>query len=70
MIKAYKPDKKKTTTKSAKTLTPQLRKIQDNLASNLSSRVKLKLGKKGKGEIVIYFHSDEDLERLTELLSE
>lgn len=70
LIKSYKPNKKKTPTKNTKSLSPQLRKIQDNLASNLSSRVKLKLGKKGNGEIIIYFHSDEDLERLTELLSE
>ncbi len=70
LIKQYKPGKKKTTTKKSKVLNPQMRKLQDNLSSSLSSRVKLKLGKKGNGEIVIYFHSDEDLERLTELLSE
>ncbi|MGB1247820.1 MAG: ParB/RepB/Spo0J family partition protein [Chitinophagales bacterium] len=44
-------------------------KIQDNLASNLSSRVKIKLGKKGSGEIVVYFHSDDDLERLTDIMA-
>ena len=50
-------------------LTYDQQKIQDHLESNLSSRVKLKPGKKGSGEIVIYFHSDDDLERITELLS-
>jgi len=68
LIKAYKPNAKKTK-KAVQSLSPQLRKVQEELASTLSTRVKLKKGKKGTGEIVIYFHSDEDLERLTGLLS-
>lgn len=69
LIKDFKPEKeKKATTKSKAKLNPIQQKIQDNLASNLSSRVKLKQSKKGNGEIVIYFHSEEDLERIAELL--
>ena len=45
-------------------------KVQDKIASNLSSRVKLKVSKKGNGEIVVYFHNDDDLERLMEMLTE
>ena len=68
LIKSYKPDTKKTK-KSVKTISPELRKVQEKIASNLSTRVKLKKGKKGSGEIVIYYHSDEDLERLSDILS-
>lgn len=70
LIKSYKPTKSvSAAAKSSKVLTYDHQKIQDHLASNLSSRVKIKPGKKGTGEIVIYFHSDDDLERITELLS-
>lgn len=70
LIKDYKPASAKKAKKPVQSLSAEMRKIQENLASNLSTRVKLKKGKKGTGEIVIYFHSDEDLERLTEMLSE
>jgi len=70
LIKNYKPTKSvKAAAKTSKVLTYDQQKIQDHLASNLSSRVKIKPGKSGTGEIVIYFHSDDDLERITELLS-
>jgi ParB family transcriptional regulator, chromosome partitioning protein len=63
-----KPAKKADNDKSSK-LPYAYQKVQDKIASELSSRVKLKLGKKGSGEIVIYFHSDDDLERISDLLS-
>jgi ParB family chromosome partitioning protein len=63
-----KPSKKATEQKETK-LPYAYQKVQDKIASGLSSKVKLKLGKKGSGEISIYFHSDDDLERLTELLA-
>lgn len=70
LIKNYKPSSPKKVSQAAKpSLSYQHQKWQDHLASSLSSRVKLKLGQKGTGEIVIYFHSDEDLERIAELLS-
>lgn len=70
LIKNYKPTKSvSAAAKTSQVLTYDQQKIQDHLASNLSSRVKIKPGKKGTGEIVIYFHSDDDLERITELLS-
>lgn len=70
LIKNYKPTKSvAAAAKTSKVLTYDQQKIQDHLASNLSSRVKIKPGKSGTGEIVIYFHSDDDLERITELLS-
>ncbi|MGB0885703.1 MAG: ParB/RepB/Spo0J family partition protein [Chitinophagales bacterium] len=70
LIKTYKPTKGiKSAVKENKKLNYDQQKMQDHLESTLSSRVKLKPGKKGSGEIVIYFHSNEDLERITDLLS-
>ena len=46
----------------------QMQKIQDDLASKFSSRVKLKLGAQGNGVIEIPFLSEEDLSRILEML--
>jgi len=42
--------------------------VQDNLRHFFGAKVLLKTGDKGKGQIVIPFHSDEDLNRLLDLL--
>lgn len=58
--------------KGGKDKTPmsfQLQKIEDDLASKFSSRVKLNLkSTKGKGAIEIPFESEDDLSRILELL--
>ena len=46
----------------------QIQKIQDDLASKFSSRVKLKVGNKGAGSIEIPFMSQDDLGRILEML--
>ena len=46
----------------------QVQKIQDDLASKFSSRVKLKLGDQGKGTIEIPFLSEDDLTRILEIM--
>ena len=46
----------------------QIQKIQDDLASKFSTRVKLKLGSQGKGTIEIPFLSENDLSRILEML--
>ena len=43
-------------------------KLQDRLASNLSAKVQIKPKQNGSGEITIYFHNDDDLERLSDFL--
>ncbi len=44
-------------------------KVEDDLASRFATRVKLKVsGKKGDGAIEIPFHSEDDLNRILELL--
>lgn len=46
----------------------QIQKIQDDLASKFNTRVKLKMGGQGKGVIEIPFLSENDLNRILEML--
>lgn len=46
----------------------QYMKIQDDLASKFSTKVKLKVSDKGTGSIEIAFMSDDDLSRILEML--
>jgi len=46
----------------------QIQKIQDDLASKFSTRVKLKFGGQGKGTIEIPFLSEDDLSRILEIM--
>jgi len=50
-------------------LPPAYKRIEDNMASHFSTRVKLDRKKTGKGSIVIEFYSDEDLERIMDKMS-
>lgn len=45
-------------------LPPAYKRIEDNMASHLSTKVKLDRKKNGKGSVVIEFYNDEDLERI------
>jgi ParB family chromosome partitioning protein len=46
----------------------QLQKVQDDLASKFSTRVKLKVNSQGNGVIEIPFLSEDDLSRILEML--
>ncbi|MEP6611487.1 MAG: ParB/RepB/Spo0J family partition protein [Mucilaginibacter sp.] len=46
----------------------QVQKIQDDLASKFSTRVKLKIGGQGRGTIEIPFLSESDLTRILEIM--
>jgi len=52
------------------TLALPYQRVQDNLKSQLSTKVQLKVDKKGKGQIVINFMDDDDLNRILDLLEE
>lgn len=54
----------KDNTPAAAKLPPAYKRIEDNMASHLSTKVMLDRKKNGKGSIVIEFYSDEDLERI------
>lgn len=62
-------NKKKNTNGKDQALSFQYQKIEDDLASKFSTRVKLNLkSNKGKGAIEIPFNSEDDLSRILELL--
>lgn len=54
--------------KQPETLPYQMQKVQDELASKFSSRVKLKVNAQGNGSIEIPFLSEDDLGRILEML--
>ncbi|MEM7105421.1 MAG: ParB/RepB/Spo0J family partition protein [Bacteroidota bacterium] len=55
---------------AASKLSKDYRKVQDNLSSYLGTKVALKVGKKGNGQITINFANDEDLNRILDLLED
>ncbi len=54
--------------KQPEPLSFQVQKIQDDLASKFSTKVKLKINNQGKGAIEIPFLSEDDLNRILEML--
>jgi ParB family chromosome partitioning protein len=50
-------------------LAPAYKRIEDNMASHFSTRVKLDRKKNGHGQVIIEFYSDEDLERIMEKMN-
>lgn len=50
------------------TLPHAYKKIQEKLASHFSTKVQLRRLKNGKGEIIISYFSDDDIQRITEML--
>lgn len=57
----------KTTTQAVK-LPPAYKRIEDNMASHFATKVSLHRKKNGKGNIVIDFYNDEDLERIMDAM--
>ncbi len=71
LIAGYQNPKRKNsgkTGKSSPALSTAYREIQDNLCKALDAKVQLKKKGRGKGQIVINFSSDKDLNRLLEML--
>lgn len=69
LVREYTRVKKPTEKKSA-TLPFAYQRLQEKIASHLATKVVIQRKRLGKGEIVISFFSNTDLERLTDLLSE
>lgn len=69
LIKSFKRSKKSALSNKPKTLSAPFKKIEDNLASHLSTKVKLDRKKNGKGSIFIEFYSDADLERILDSMN-
>ena len=60
--------KKTASSKKPSRLSPTYQKVEDNLSSHLSTKVNLKVDKKGAGEIVIKFDSTKTLNRILDLI--
>lgn len=56
--------------KKSTSLSFELKKVQDSLASHLATRVQIKKDKQGKGEITISFFSDDDLMRIKDIIED
>lgn len=50
-------------------MAPAYKRIEDNLASHFSTKVKLDRKSNGKGSITVEFYSDDDLERIMKLMN-
>jgi ParB family chromosome partitioning protein len=58
-----------TKTPKAIELPPAYKRIEDQIASHLSTKVKLDRKKNGKGSIVLEFYNDNDLERILDKMN-
>ncbi len=55
---------------SAKTEDPDVRRLQDRLSEQLGADVRIKQGSKGGGQLVIHYHSSDELEGILDHLSQ
>ncbi|RQO32001.1 chromosome partitioning protein ParB [Taibaiella sp. KBW10] len=69
MVKAMQQERKQSNPqKEVAKLPPAYKRIEDNMASHFSAQVSLDRKKTGKGSITIAFYSDEELEKIMELM--
>lgn len=68
MLADERPDVIKAKTKESQ-LPPAYKRIEDNMASHFSTKVRLDRKRNGKGAITIEFYNDSDLERIMEQMS-
>ena len=55
--------------RSKSQLPPAYKRIEDNMASHFSTKVKLDRKRNGKGTVTIEFYNDNDLERIMEMMN-
>lgn len=69
LVRTYQPKKNVPQAGKKETgISYEQRKLQDALSSHLATRVIIKKGTQGKGEIVISFFSDDDLYRIKDII--
>ncbi len=66
----YSEKSKSKSTAGKSKLTPVYQNLQDRLVKRFESKVALKVNGKGKGQIVINFINDDDLNRILEMLED
>ncbi len=70
LIRQYSSQSKKKKTAAANGLSTEFKAVQDDLCSKLGTKVAIKRNDSGKGSIVINFTSDEDFNRILEMIEE
>lgn len=68
LIASYQESRKSDQAKPKKALLENLRNIQDQFRAFFGAKVDLKRDEKGKGQLVVKFDNDADLNRLIELI--
>lgn len=68
LIKARRAEKNENKGRPRSTKTAHVQAIEDELRQKLTTRVEIKLREKDKGQIVLRFDSNDDFERLLEVL--
>jgi ParB family chromosome partitioning protein len=69
MLADERPDVARGKTDKGNQLPPAYKRIEDNMASHFSTKVKVDRKKNGKGAILIEFYNDSDLERIMEKMN-
>ncbi|MFY7964370.1 MAG: ParB/RepB/Spo0J family partition protein [Chitinophagaceae bacterium] len=67
--KLYKSDNSKTTTIDKNALPPAYKKIEDNIASHFSTKVKMQHNKNGQGSITLEYYSLQELNKILEQMN-
>jgi ParB family transcriptional regulator, chromosome partitioning protein len=68
-IREDQPEKKTRRPVAARPVSASVRYIADRLSSDFETRVKVEVGNKGKGKIIVEFGSMDDLERIVKAMS-
>jgi ParB family transcriptional regulator, chromosome partitioning protein len=68
-IREDEPEKKTRKPSAARPLAPAVRYLSERLSDFFETRVKVEMGAKGKGKIVVEFGSMDDLERIVKAMS-
>lgn len=53
---------------AARTVTPQISSMEQELRRSLGTKIEIRQSARGKGKIVVHFHSAEEFERIREIL--
>ncbi|MGB1217484.1 MAG: ParB/RepB/Spo0J family partition protein, partial [Saprospiraceae bacterium] len=61
-------NKEKKTTAAPKALSIEHKSVQDRISRHFGAKTSIKLGKDGKGQIVLNFNNDDDLNRILDII--
>ena len=68
LIKSYAASKPNSVNKTANGITPEIKKIKEQLSHRFGTQIDIKRGTNGKGSITIQFNSDEEFNNIADIL--